>query len=494
MKKRLLRMTAFLLLASMLLVAIGCANTADPADTTKPEEVVTTVPSTDSALPEETTSINAENLLGPNDFKQKTVTFYSRFYNGVWSSDLIAADENGTVLNDAIYKRNSKICSLYNVKLDQIKSEKATFRTDVAAKISVDDTSYDVLYMGLADAAFAAESGYLLDMTTIDNIDLDAQWWTQSSNDAWSIGERLYFATGDITTIDDMAIRCMYFNKEMMSTIGKPTPYELVNSNEWVYDKFFEYAKDAEKDDGDGVVTINDTFGSVAQVTFGFMMTMASGEVLCQKDADDLPVIKVLEDSARFVDVTTYLTEKISGNNSIYLGADADIMSIFTSGRSLFIAEVLLHAQTMRQNYDVNFGIIPMPKYSSEQKDYYQYTTGYCTTVVCFPTSTRDDRLDMSSFIVEAMAIESVETVTPAYYEICLKGRYADDVESMAMLDIITSSVSSDLAEIFSWGSFKNAVQDAISSGAPITSVLKSSGTVAKRLVKQTIDKFNALP
>ncbi len=75
-------------------------------------------------------------------------------------------------------------------------------------------------------------------------------------------------------------------------------------------------------------------------------------------------------------------------------------------------------------NYDLNFGIIPIPKYNAEQESYHQYTTGHCTTVICFPTTTKDDDLDFASFMVEAMAIESVE--------------------SAAMIDIITTSVSSD--------------------------------------------------
>ena len=101
----------------------------------------------------------------------------------------------------------------------------------------------------------------------------------------------------------------------------------------------------------------------------------------------------------------------------------------------------------MRLNYDLNFGIIPIPKYNAEQESYHQYTTGHCTTVICFPTTTKDDDLDFASFMVEAMAIESVESAVPSYYDVCLKGRYIDDPESAAMLDIITTSVSSDAVE-----------------------------------------------
>ncbi len=493
MKKTIVSLTSLLLLLVMLISAVSCAQTGMGDESTAPAQTEAAGGENPVVTEAETTAFNAENILGLRDLTGETVTFFSRIYNGPWGSDLFVEDIDGTVLNDAIYQRNSTISEKYGVRFEEIESGNITFRNDVGNRIASGDTSYQVLYMGLADAAFAAQTGYLQDMTDIENIDLDGHWWTQSSNKAWSIGNRQYFATGAITTIDDRAIRTMFFNKDIIQNLQLKTIYDLVNDNEWVYEKFFEYVEAAKADDGDGVPTLSDTYGASAQVTFGFMMTMASGEMLTKKDADDLPYL-VANDNARFTDVVGYLTEKIANNDGIYLGADQDIRDLFGNGQSLFWAEVLEHAQTMRTNYDLNFGIIPMPKYTADQENYHQYTTGYCTTVLCFPTTTKDEALDVSSFVVEAMSIESVETVVPAYYDICLKGRYADDAESAAMLDIITVSVSSDWAEILSWGGFKTAVQDAISAGTSISSVIKANSPMTKKAIQKSIEAFQKLP
>jgi hypothetical protein len=77
---------------------------------------------------------------------------------------------DGTVLNDAIYTRNATIIEKYGVELEEIASGNLTFREQVANRISTGDTSYQVLYMGLADAAYASQSGYLQDMTEMENI------------------------------------------------------------------------------------------------------------------------------------------------------------------------------------------------------------------------------------------------------------------------------------------------------------------------------------
>ena len=494
MKNLTIRVTSILILVLMLLGTVACAQTSsgsgeDLAGTTAAagEGNVTEAPV------EETTAVTAENILGPRDFGGDTVTFYSRKYNGAWSSDLIATEENGTILNDSIYKRNLRLGEMYSVNFAQIESGKRDCANDAINLINAGDTEFQAMYMGLSDAANMAQKGYLLDITTLSNINLEGQWWTQATNKAWSIGGAQYFATGAITVVDDQAIRTMFFNKDIIAQYDLKTIYDLVDDNEWVFENFFKYVEIAKQDNGDGVTTTDDIFGCAAQTTLGFMMTMGSGEMLAGKDSDDYPIIVASTNADRFINVVDYLSEKIAGNQGIYQGDDEVIREIFGNGRSLFYAEVLMHAQTMRQNYDIAFGIIPMPKYNADQENYYQYSTGRNTTVICFPHTASGDALDMGTFMVEAMAIESVETVTPAYYEICLKGRYADDAESAAMLDIVTASVATDFAEVFGWGSFHSTIQSAISSGTPISSVLKKSAAAAEKIMKNTINDFQKL-
>ncbi|MBO5702033.1 MAG: hypothetical protein J6S71_06310 [Clostridia bacterium] len=492
MKNFLIRATSFLLLTLMLLGAVACAQTQvdQPDDgTTDPIAGESQAEVTEA----ETTAVSAENILGPRDFGGETLTFYSRKYNGAWSSDLLAPQEDGTILNDSIYKRNERLSAMYKINFAQIESGKRDCANDAINLINAGDTEFQAMYMGLSDAANMAQKGYLLDITELSNINLEGQWWTQATNKAWSIGNRQYFATGAITVVDDQAIRTMFFNKDIIAQYNLKTIYDLVYDNEWVFDKFFEYVEIAKQDNGDGKNTVDDTFGCAAQTTLGFMMTMGSGEMLASKDADDYPIIVASTNADRFISVVDYLSSKIAGNEGIYQGDDTVIREIFGNGRSLFYAEVLMHAQTMRQGYDIAFGIVPMPKYNSDQENYYQYSTGRNTTVICFPHTAKGDALDMATFMVEAMAIESVETVTPAYYEICLKGRYADDAESAAMLDIVTASVATDFAEIFGWASFNSTIQSAISAGTPISSILKKNAAAAEKIMKNTINDFQKL-
>jgi hypothetical protein len=62
------------------------------------------------------------------------------------------------------------------------------------------------------------------------------------------------------------------------------------------------------------------------------------------------------------------------------------------------------------------------------------------------------------------------------------------------MLDIITVSVSSDWAEILSWGGFKTAVQDAISAGTAISSIIKANAPMTRKAIQKSIEAFQKLP
>ena len=53
---------------------------------------------------------------------------------------------------------------------------------------------------------------------------------------------------------------------------------------------------------------------------------------------------------------------------------------------------------------------------------------------------------------MEGMAEVSKYTLTPAYYDVALKGKFIRDEESAEMLDIILAQRTYDLGMIFNWG------------------------------------------
>jgi hypothetical protein len=95
------------------------------------------------------------------------------------------------------------------------------------------------------------------------------------------------------------------------------------------------------------------------------------------------------------------------------------------------------------RNTDVDFGILPYPKYDDTQERYYSRVSYYNPTLV--PKTNSD--LEFTGCILEALMCESENTVVPAYYEIALKTKYSRDDESSAMLDFIFSTRVVDIGD-----------------------------------------------
>ena len=88
-----------------------------------------------------------------------------------------------------------------------------------------------------------------------------------------------------------------------------------------------------------------------------------------------------------------------------------------------------------------NYGIVPLPKLDGNQ-EINRSAIHDSFSVYSLPNfSFTDDELSMLGAVLEVMASQSFKTITPAYYEQALKGRYVNDPQSVAMLDDITQNV-----------------------------------------------------
>ena len=105
-----------------------------------------------------------------------------------------------------------------------------------------------------------------------------------------------------------------------------------------------------------------------------------------------------------------------------------------------------------------DFGIVPNPKLNEEQDGYHSRVIDGWLYVV--PNT--NTRLDMTSVILEALAIESRNYVFDAYYEQSLKNRYTNDPNAKEMLALISSTRTIDLGDTVWQADIRNKIQDAV--------------------------------
>ena len=113
---------------------------------------------------------------------------------------------------------------------------------------------------------------------------------------------------------------------------------------------------------------------------------------------------------------------------------------MFTEDRALFMPHFLGSNEILR-SMNTDYGIIPFPKWNEEQPGYYSASQN---SYSIFGIPVTCEKTDAVGATMEAMCAESYRTVTPAYYEIALKQKYARDEETAQMLDIIRDGIKFD--------------------------------------------------
>ncbi len=84
-----------------------------------------------------------------------------------------------------------------------------------------------------------------------------------------------------------------------------------------------------------------------------------------------------------------------------------------------------------------DYGVLPLPKFDKEQEDYHSTFGNGASLIVVLSTCTKTDLVGAT---IELMGAEAYKQVTPAYFEICLEGKYSDAPEDAAMYDRIINS------------------------------------------------------
>jgi hypothetical protein len=164
----------------------------------------------------------------------------------------------------------------------------------------------------------------------------------------------------------------------------------------------------------------------------------------------------------------------------------------FGENHALFFGECL-QCVTRVRGYDVDFGILPYPKYNADQENYYSLMH-FTASMVSIPKSVDGETLTMVESIIEAMAYYSVDTLTKQYYEINLKTKGAKDVESGPMIDTILANRACDPAYYYGWGNGLGTIGNCLlpSGNSSVASAGKASQKTAQKQIKDALKKLSS--
>lgn len=373
------------------------------------------------------------------------------------NEELYPEAENGDILNDTIYQRNKTIEERFNIALNSTTINLFELLSSLRKNVKAGDDSYD-MYMQIDREAHVAAAEHLLyRVEELPYIDLDRPYWCGVANEQLSINGKLYWAFSDDMLSFLEATVVTFFNKKQVMDLGLEDIYKLVRTGSWTHDKFFEYAKTAVKDiDGDGKMTAADNWGILSEHYYiAQSFWVSSGIRLIEKDGDDLPYFAIPGNQA-FFDIADRAIAGLNFAAGVFLetiedktkalapypgdSAMAKRLEHFRNGYCLFSVGAIPEMIDLRDMPD-DFGIVPFPKFTLEQKQYYSSVCGGFPFVI--PST--NQRPEIAGAVMEAMACAARNKIIPAYYESALKTKYSRDADTAEMLDIIFDSRVYDL-------------------------------------------------
>ncbi len=368
----------------------------------------------------------------------------------------VAVDgENGDVLNDAIYYRNRDVEERLNVKITRFdgagyanyNSELARIRSSVAAG----DNAWQLIAGWGSNTSFLVLENLFQPLDTLDYLNLDAPWWTQSIVEAKAVGGHNYLITGDIsflTTIGGSYV--LYQNDRLAKEYQIEDVPALVKSGSWTIDRLKSITKGVMKDlDGNGVWDEKDQYGIVMSlynpadafyISSGLThIGVKDGEPFFDLDLDRTSAVmeKLWPLFFEGETVGAFCKEDLANT----------IRPMFLNGQGLFLTLEFDSSRGSLRNMKDDFTILPYPKFDEKQEEY-RVPANNSAAMWGIPVDNPEP--EVAAAVLEALCAESRHSVTDVYFDTCMNFKYARNDVSIEMLEIIRDSAYINVEGLYS--------------------------------------------
>lgn len=449
------RFLALLLAVLMLVPTLAACNTTEQppvstGDDTSPDTPVdssdlTGPSSTEPPAPDSTEKTTHDVPVDSLDFGNEEFYAVAFEWQG-YPYYFFAEEESSDPMQSALYNRQRAIEDAIGVKISYyLYPSYSALNQAIDQDVNVGETAIDMALLHcITGVAQFTSGGFLYPLDELEYVDVKAPWWNEEQMEGLRLGSSYYFG------VNDFMIPCpyvIYFNKEMVEdTEGMEDPYQLVLDQKWTFDVFEEMARAATVDvNTDGNYTVDfDSFGVAVHDDSDYSSFLtAFDQPITAKNEDG--ILTVALNTEKTVDIFERFAD-MSAAKVFYPDASIEKEQItLDSGRLLFYFAPISEAEKLR-DCEIDFGILPYPKYDEAQADYKSLDWG---GLMCVPSVISNPEL--TGAVIELLAFESKKEVIPTYYDSVLDGQLAQDPESVKMLDILFDTICYEPAMNY-WG------------------------------------------
>jgi len=409
--------------------------------------------------------------------------------------DVLAEEETGEIINDAVYARNMAIMEMFNCTIAEQKYPgPGELHSAIQKSVRAGDPQFDAAYIRFGGLNTLATGSFIYDLMQMPNMDLTQPWWDQNIISQTSISGRLFAVTGNIQILDKGAINAFVFNKQLQADYQIEDIYSLVKTGKWTLGKMLELSRQISEDlNGDGKMDENDRYGLLYYRDSIPAFLTATDEYIARKDENDLPYMSFNNEKVYNALDSIYevIYDETVAFHTMRAFGDAGFIikggGMFQNNQALLMYIRMTEIEGLR-GMDTDFGILPFPKYDENQKNYLSLVNASIGSSLVVPVTANQD---ISGAVLEAMAYESRYTLIPAYYEVTLQTKISRDNESEEMLNIIFSNMTYDIGGIYDFGGIVGELMyHTMNLGRGMLTFYERVETRAERDIDKVVTKF----
>ncbi|MBQ5355785.1 MAG: hypothetical protein IIU08_07940, partial [Clostridia bacterium] len=431
---------ALLMLILPLSALAGCSETAPEA----PPAGTGTSPSAadpgqaDGGEEKELTPAEQRMLVSDDlpetDFNGKTFTVVgSESSSG--EKYIVTEEMNGEGVNDSIYKRNAAVEERFGAKIAYLEGgAHRDCATMIANSITSADAAFDLIQFHVVSNSGNAMKGLYLNWYDVPHVNFEKPWWSDSTVKDLTLNGRAFLAIGDFALTSVGSTYCMFYDKVEAVNYQIEDPYETVKAGRWTLDHLKSLCEQVYTDtNGSGAEDEEDYYGlaSDQQSNYNTYLWSCDNPIFTRDSNGEIQYVYYSE---HLVDVYNSCWDLLNNRAGVYSKMDhGSGMDLFSKYHTLTCNAILSGAISYLADFTHDYGIIPYPKYDEAQAEYKSMVDGGHEAMAVGKNA---ENLEFIGIMTEALCAESYKSVLPAYYDVCLKTRYASSPKDAEMMDL----------------------------------------------------------
>ena len=315
------------------------------------------------------------------------------------------------------------------------------------------DSVYDLVCQYSLSGAIGALRGVYTNLNELDYLTWKNPYWSDDLVDANTINGKIFYVTGDMSRSVLYRMACMVFNRDQVEANGYSDSqlYGLVDEGQWTLEKVREICLDVYEDlDGDGTEDTSDRYGLVVDEKNAIdFWQYGAGLCLLVKNEDGELLFNEAVTGDRGVTLCEKLDTLFYNTKGVWCISPTNsetFSNAFVNNQAMFSVVLGRTFVVSLQPSGMNYGILPMPKYDAEQKNYHT-ALSMVYSMFSVPIDAKDP--DMSAAVMEALGCNGYLHLTPYIFETCMKSRYSQTPDDARMLDLVRAGIIYEPGRIF---------------------------------------------